>query len=323
MLSSDLIADLIGATPGGRRNNDDARVGRIPWDAPGESLDEATRKLSARWVAQWREFARSIFDSDELSRYPIYVLPSPAFGAESILADGMPCVLVHHGAMELMSFAVECDLLSGQAARSVGESASGQQILRRIDALTHFIFRSHMKDPARLPKLSQWLTEASRKAWLFHVLGAETFILLHEIGHIRLGHLENNLPDGREAVAQRQRRREFEADAFAFKMTTRGHEMLLLGAWSFLWWFSYYQAWEGAYANYYPTAVARFEALLKTHSGDLAPHLQEELTGMQRIADFLHAGGHREDLHDFNRGELGTCEDAQGELSVIFHTLLT
>jgi len=321
MLPDDLIADLIGATPGGLRTGDGGYLAALLNGAPATSLGEATGHLTAKWKPNWSDHARRNFDTDDLSRYPIVVLPSPAFAAESILVDGAPCVLVHHGLMELIGFAVECDLLGAQAARSLRTSRSGARTLERIEALTRFIFRSHIKNPARLPKLSQWLSDKSRQGWALYVLSAEVFALLHEIAHIRLGHLES-FPGPFDDASTYWQQRELDADALAMEMAGRGREILLLGAWSFLWWFSYYQAAEKHYSNYYPTAIARFESLIDRHADRYTRDLGEELRGMRAIAEFLHGGGHLEDIDQFNRGQLGTPLEAQQELQGVFHMLL-
>jgi len=324
--SDDILADLLAASPAGDAGDHGEaylRSWRVRFQTT--SLEEITTRLTAIWVDQWRDLSTRIFQTEEPWRQPIYVLPSPALSAETVIMDGSPSIVVHHGLMDLVSFAVECDLLCAQANSLVQGSASGDRISQRLDALMRHIFHCHMASPAALPMLSHWLSDDSKKAEYLYLAGAEMFVLLHEAAHIRLDHLSNvvsSTDGGADGFAAWQSR-ELQADSHALQSVSKGHELLVYGAWIFLWWFSRYQAWQAHYSNYYPTAVVRFRNILDTASTaiDDFSALHQELAGMEGMKEFLDEGRQKPDLDVLNVGALPDVTEATDEMNVILYSL--
>jgi hypothetical protein len=218
---------------------------------------------------------------DDATLLPILV-PSAYFHAETRVIDSVARIVFHEGLLAVLSFAAQLDVLVA-TIREKSPREEAKAVGREISSLGVDLFYLYQRRPFVLPVLRERFTEAMDRESLMLFGSAEMFVLLHEVGHIKLGHLsgEEPQPIARELpIGERLtfvKEQELEADAYALQRVSGDRTFMLLGgAMHYLTRLAYFQNFTGARAAAYPHAINRIDALVRL-AGARRPGMADEM----------------------------------------------
>ncbi|MTJ81108.1 MAG: hypothetical protein F8N37_08825 [Telmatospirillum sp.] len=221
--ASDVLEDVekLGMTDGAARALAPLRAlavrGAMVSDAsPGT---RSLREMLGRYSFCLRDDMRR-----HLSDIPVFHCPVPEFLAYSSERDGSPYVVVFSGvadaALYRLSLAVLIDHLLGWLRRTSTEPEVASRHLGALGILARDLSLDRMGRLDSLPKFLDRLAARHQSQIVDGLLGCLTYVAMHEIGHVVLGHV------GASAVpASLSRAREYAADRFAFDAIRPPHRV--------------------------------------------------------------------------------------------------
>jgi len=319
MLTNDIIQDIICWSPKGTKNIGYGEYFEYLRESNEcSNQEELTHHLTNTFVPMLSECAKNIFNTDILEKYRIYVVPSALFSAETLYLDSDPIVVIHQGVFCLLSFSIESDIISNKLHQSAGNSRSSHQLANRFDMLKQHLFHTFLSSPNRLPFFRNWMDDKDLEMEFFYLMASELFIIFHEIAHIELGHIKQG-----RLKTDSWLENEFQADAKALSYAD-SPDHLILGAWSFLYWYSIYQGWNTSYSDVHPRAKDRFENILRVYKDTqsnsrlILDSLDADLKTLSAMENTFERGDHK----DWWMGEFNDVEQVTLEMHSILDVLL-
>lgn len=172
---------------------------------------------------------------ERLASTPIFHLDYGGFLAFSSLHRGQPYVVVSAGVLHAATYRLALAVLTDRLLRVLPDRASDPDELRFMLGLTVTKARdlsiASWEDLSKLPRIAHVFDPANSQQFIDGVLGCLTFIAMHEIGHLELGHLSCRKCEAgeRELIApealNEEKHQEFEADLFAFEAVKAEHRV--------------------------------------------------------------------------------------------------
>jgi hypothetical protein len=158
-----------------------------------------------------------------LQEIPIFACSVPQFLAYASKRQGEPYVVIFTGVLDAalyhLSFSVLLsNLLNMLKARSL-EFETASDHLRNLGQLARDISLNCFDKLNELPKFLRLFNKKHQQQILDGMYGCLTYVTLHEIGHIVLGHC------GTSNSKEEERANEFAADQFAFKSIREEHRV--------------------------------------------------------------------------------------------------
>jgi len=145
------------------------------------------------------------------------MVTTPHFGAETVLLNGKPLIVLHRGLLTLLSFVSEAMVAS---TLSVVEDPRRRLLRDPRDVISHAhigLTYAYLWKPFALPALKEFLPDWCMERAVMLTSFGELFVLLHEFAHVVLGHLksdEGTIRDELDIV----RSEEFDADKLAIEL---------------------------------------------------------------------------------------------------------
>jgi hypothetical protein len=132
------------------------------------------------YLSMLRKVATTFECSPILEAHPILLTSRDEFRVEARLIDSTPYVIVHEGFRSLLRFSFAADLVDAFAAKG----------LSPLTMLKNMLVARYLVAPFTLPAVETLLPDAHRAVLAVTLSTAELFAVLHEIAHIRLGHID-------------------------------------------------------------------------------------------------------------------------------------
>lgn len=175
---------------------------------------------------------------ERLASTPIFHLDYGGFLAFSSLHDGQPYAVVSAGVLHATTYRLALAVLTDRLLRVLPGEASDPDELRFMLGLTVTKARdlsiACWEDLSKLPRMAHVFDSANSEQFIDGTLGCLTFIAMHKIGHLVLGHLGGRKSDERERelivfeALNEEKYQEFEADLFAFEAVKAEHRVSFL-----------------------------------------------------------------------------------------------
>lgn len=217
------------------------------------------------------------------------------FGLDTLLCDAIPkryrdhdCILVHVGLLQLLRYYTDMqlvlDLLKDENAE-IDIAGEATQIGLAASLAGHAILVAALGSGYQLISLNPLLGEVAKQRSNYGYGAAAMFLVLHELGHHTLGHLnagyksermamETRIPESIDPIQQM----ELEADAFAlqcfvpeFRAPVISSVMFAFGPFAFL------ETFCGPMDRHHPLTVNRLAALSAGLSFSGEPELQQAI----------------------------------------------
>jgi len=247
------------------------------------SIDELlveTVRLTELYIPDLRKVAKNVFglSDDIFSDVEILVVPSLRFYAEAVRKDGKNVVLMYHGLLYDLSFAIEVDILQNAIREFQMPEVLKERAASSIQQLGEEMFLSYLLFPFPLPHLRAVFTEEMSQREGLMLSAIELFVIFHEIGHIRLGHLEDSTERLQPIPTQfyidepnnELKQQELEADLFAIGCFSDEPKtgVFMEAIFLFLAKLSIFESFLATESLDHPCAINRLKNLLNTYSGE-------------------------------------------------------
>jgi hypothetical protein len=250
-----------------------------------EDVNALVLKRSSELMEEIRAHADTLEISPHIAEwlldFPVLWIPSQSFVAEAVKYRADRFIVFSDGLLRTLSFIAEFNIIMSvlyrrqELDKRTAQERSEQD--RQLSDLFFNILANQLQRPARavpLPGLRSHMTDFLLGAALVLDVVPRLFVLLHEIGHLKLGHLGRRFLPKRITIrseaqvipdkSNRYKEQEYDADAFAIRQTRENRRQLIfLGAESFF------------------TFLAIFDAKSATHplAGNRWSHLVQEFEG--------------------------------------------
>jgi hypothetical protein len=282
MLKREVIEDLLHPPHGGPSG---ARIleaqqqfiSALLKDTGCSNLEDLTSHLSHRYLSLLKHLLKMFCNIPHslIDEHPVYVIPSALFQAQSLISKGTPCIVLHQGLFTLLSFAIEIDALLYASSKLRMPERRQKELQYKLLLPYTLLFYRYLVEPFQLPPLRHGFTpELTRKAISF-LTAAELFVFLHELSHIKLGHLiyrsserldvPNQFLLGEEHNVWKEQ--ELKADTYAINLIdVQDRKFLIQGGIMFLSKLSLYESYMGVTRDAHPHAINRLNHLVKSSS---------------------------------------------------------
>jgi hypothetical protein len=203
---------------------------------------------------------------------PISVLSTPVFGAEALSIEGRGHIVVHQGTFTVLSFAVDMLVATSLTPKDWKPDVSAMRDYGEfVESVLTGLCYSYFLRPFSLPALRKFFPE-DRRGDMYHLLlFAELFVLLHEYGHVRLGHVAGDgsvreMSFGSPAAHEQEKEADHYAVAHCPPFLRAG---VLWGASMFLFLYGAFESAIGRQSGEHPCAEDRLVCLMQAFHGDL------------------------------------------------------
>lgn len=228
MIDDDLLEVLFPAVTSQLSNYSGEFEARLMFQLKARSRLELLESTTSTFFRASATFARRNFGIDlqrHLDGIDLYVVPSPRYRIQALVHRDRPTIVIDQGLVALLSFRVETMHFTA-LARELANSAQTQPLddkhpVMVFESLHLGLVYAYLDQPFQLPSLT-----GTMPAWMLArtvpgTVAVTTFLLLHEIAHVRLGHLARNpvlWGDGFDNALASLRAQEHEADIHATRL---------------------------------------------------------------------------------------------------------
>jgi hypothetical protein len=286
--NEDLLA-LLGET-GVRSNPVSAEQVSFTLRALAHSgIDADSASESSRSLQQLVHKQRSVLTPVAQSRLDSVFL----FGLDTLLCDAIPkryrshkCILVHVGLLQLLRYYTDLQLamvLLKDEKAEIDVGGEPVQIGLAASLAGHAILVAALDSSHQLISLSPLLGEVARQRSDYGYGAAALFLVLHELAHHELGHLDAGYKSERMAMEPRihesidpMRQMEVEADAFALQCFAPEIRAPVISSVMFAFGpFAFLEVFRGPMDAHHPLTVNRLAALAAGLSFSDEPELEQ------------------------------------------------
>jgi hypothetical protein len=230
-----LIVEGLAATPQRLRDGHEEQLVR---QAVSGQLTASTTSLEtqvlARAVASYRPFIQEEA-IEKLFRCQVISVPAPVCNARAMIREGIPTIVIFDGLLDLVAVTMEMSYAAQELPRDldlVFPHPAFPDISARAWAVQLFVrlIDRFLTDGAPPPDFRRIISSPTIEDSVQHaVVGAAWWLLLHELGHIELGHTRLAIGESRLTISDglvvheelsEFQQQEFDADAFVFDCLT-------------------------------------------------------------------------------------------------------